>query len=261
MRATVCELPFEGDALDTAWAGLCAHVAHSSSELVLLPELAFSPPVWLAQRFDPVVWADTEARHARWESRFSELGATWVIGTHPVTEAGAHYNEGFLWSAGTGSVRLRRKHLLPDEAGGWEARWFNRGDAEFSRFEAGRLAFGLNICTELWALESLGRYRSLWVGAVVSPRATAAATTQKWLALGTVVAVASGAYCLSSNRVHKDGSCGGVGWVIDPDGTLLARTSPAEPACTVSLDLSYVEAAARTYPRYLFQAPCSPGDA
>jgi N-carbamoylputrescine amidase len=261
MKATVCELPYEDNALQAAWAGLCAHVSQSASDLVLLPEFAFSPPVWLTERFEPLVWADAEARHARWESRLSELGATWVIGTRPVSEAGAHYNEAFLWSAGTGAVRLRRKYFLPDEAEGWEARWFNRGDETFSRYEAGGLAFGVNICTELWALESLDEYRSLRIGAVVSPRATAAVTTEKWLALGTVVAVVSGAYCLSSNRVHTDGSCGGVGWVIDPDGKLLARTSPAEPAHTVRLDLSHVEAAAQTYPRYIFRAPGSRGGA
>lgn len=253
MKATVCELPHEGDALETAWVALCAHVSQAASELVLLPELAFSAPVWLAERFDPVVWAQAEADHARWEGRFSELGARWVIGTRPVSEGGSHFNEGFLWSAATGSVRLRRKYFLPDEPAGWEARWFKRGDAEFSRYEAGGLSFGINICTELWALESFGQYRDLRVGAVVSPRATAAATTEKWVALGTVAAVASGGYCLSSNRVHPDGSCGGVGWVINPDGKVLARTSAVEPAHTVRLDLSQVEAAATTYPRYVFQ--------
>src|SRR5262245_42397238 len=135
MRATVCELPHEGEALEAAWAGLCAHASRAGSEVVVLPERAFAPPVWLAERFVPVGWTVAEAHHARWERRFGELGATWVIGTRPVSEAGAHYNEAFLWSAGTGSVRLRRKYLLPDEAGGWEARWFSRGDAEFSRFQ------------------------------------------------------------------------------------------------------------------------------
>lgn len=253
MRVTVCELPYEGDALDAAWARLRAHVAAEASELVLLPELAFAPPVWLTERFDARVWADAEARHARWEGRLPELGARWVVGTSPVTERGAHYNEAFLWSAATGRLALRRKHFLPDEPEGWEARWFDRGDAAFPRYDAGPLAFGVNICTELWALESFAEYRRLGIGAVTSPRATAAATTEKWIALGTVAAVASGAYCLSSNRVHADGSCGGVGWAIDPDGALLARTSPAEPARTVTLDPSRVEAAARTYPRYVFR--------
>ena len=89
---------------------------------------------------------------------------------------------------------------------------------------------------------------------MLAPRATWASTLDKWLAIGTVAAVASGAYCLSSNRVHADGSCGGVGWAIDPDGALLARTSPDVPACTVDVDLARVAAAAQSYPRYVFRA-------
>jgi hypothetical protein len=43
---------------------------------------------------------------------------------------------------------------LPHEPGGREARWSTRGDPRFPVFAAGDLAFGLNICTELRALET-----------------------------------------------------------------------------------------------------------
>lgn len=258
MRATVCELPNGRDGLEAAWSTLCAHVVSAGSELVLLPELAFSAAVWRAERFDPRVWSEAEADHARWERRLGELGARWVVGTRPVSEHGLRYNEAFLWSRATGAVALRRKHFLPDEPESWEARWFTRGDAVFPGYEAGSLSFAVNMCTELWALETFGRYRDLGIGAVLAPRATAAVTTEKWVALGTVAAVASGAYCLSSNRAHPDGSCGGAGWAIDPDGALLARTSAVEPASTVDVDLGRIEAAARTYPRYVFRAPRAP---
>jgi N-carbamoylputrescine amidase len=218
----------------------------------VLPELAFSEPLWAAWEFDARAWREAEDAHERWLPRLAETGARWVIGTRPVTSGRERFNEGFLWSADSGVARLRRKHFLPDEPEGWEARWFAHGDAEFPRYAAGELSFGLNVCSELWALETYAGYRDLRVAAIVAPRATAAATTDKWLAVGTVAAVAAGAYCLSSNRVHADGSCGGVGWVIDPDGLLLARTSAAEPCGTVDLDLARVDAAAATYPRYVF---------
>jgi N-carbamoylputrescine amidase len=252
MRVTVCELPQAPASLEKAWDALCAHARQEASELVVLPEVAFSAPLWLAEGFEPHTWLEAEVADERWLPRLPELGAGWVIGTRPVTVGSEHFNEGFLWSAASGLVRLRRKYFLPDEPGGWEARWFARGDAEFPRYRAGELSFGLNICTELWALETFGAYRALGVGAVVVPRASAAATTEKWLALGTVAAVATGAYCLSSNRVEADGSCGGVGWVIDPDGAFLARTSSSQPHCTVEVDPRRARAAARTYPRYVF---------
>jgi len=157
-----------------------------------------------------------------------------------------------LWSAATALVPLRSKHFLPNEPGGWEASWFTPGEAAFPRYAAGPLDFGLSICTELWALENYASYAALGIHAILSPRASAAQTTAKWLAVGTVAAVRSGAYSLSSNRLHAYGSCGGVGWIISPDGELLARTSPGQPFATQDIDIAQAVAARGTYPRYVF---------
>jgi N-carbamoylputrescine amidase len=149
-------------------------------------------------------------------------------------------------------VPLRRKFYLPDEPGGWEARWFDRGDPDFPEYHAGTLSFGLNICTELWALETYPRYAANRVQAILSPRATAAATTPKWMSIGVVAAVRSGAFSLSSNRVDPTGACGGVGWIIDPYGHILALTTPAAPFATLDIDLSASAAAKDDYPCYVF---------
>ena len=254
MRITVCELPHQSEELARLWDALCEHTLHHRSELVLLPEFAFVEPVWKAERFDPLRWAATEDMCDKWLRRLPELHAVHVVGARPATINGQQYNEGFVWSADRGVVPLRRKYFLPNEPGGWEGRWFTPGDAEFPRFTAGRLSFGLNVCTELWALETYLAYASLGINAILSPRATASATTNKWLSLGTVAAVRSGAFCLSSNRVHSDGSCGGVSWIIGPDGDLLATTSAQTPFRTVDIDLEATTGALRTYPRYVFHA-------
>ncbi len=253
MRVTVCELPHEPALLETAWAALREHTTRERTELLLLPEFAFVEPLWLAPEFDAARWADAVAQAERWLDRLPELGAGHVVGARPVTQAGVHLNQGFAWSNEHGARPLRSKHHLPDEPGGWEARWFDRGDAQFPRFEVGGLSFGLNICTELWALDTYASYAAQDVAAILSPRATAGATTAKWLAVGTVAAVRSGAYSISSNRVSSDGACGGVGWIIDPDGALLARTSASEPFQTRDIDLAAARAARATYPRYVFQ--------
>ena len=54
---------------------------------------------------------------------------------------------------------LRRKYFLPEEPGSWEATLVRPGRSGFPAFHAGPLSFGLNICTELWALETYASLR------------------------------------------------------------------------------------------------------
>ena len=254
MKVTVCELPHEAAPLAEAWTRLCEHTAQEGSDFVLLPELAFVGPLWEKDRFDATNWENGVADSNAWVQRLSELHASHVVSTRPVTVGRRYFNEGFCWSRVDDVKPLRRKYFLPNESGGWEARWFARGDREFPRFKAGDLYFGLNICTELWAVETYASYASMGVHAILCPRATATATTVKWLSAGTVAAVRSGAYCLSSNRVHLDGSCGGRGWIISPDGAVLANTSPETPFRTLDIDVDAIKATSKTYPRYVFGA-------
>jgi N-carbamoylputrescine amidase len=253
MRITICEIPYQPALLEAAWNALCSHVRSEGAELVLLPEFAFVEPLWESRPFDLSRWQAAVALSDAWTARLPELGAPWVIGARPVTVDGLHFNEGFAWSRQGGYRPLRRKYYMPDEPGGWEASWFERGDAGFDRFEAGALGFGLSICTELWALDTLASYARMGLNAILTPRATAVASTEKWLALGTVAAARTGAYSLSSNRVDAAaGTYGGAGWAIGPDGELLARTSREQPFCTVELDLSAASVARTSYPRNVF---------
>jgi hypothetical protein len=109
------------------------------------------------------------------------------------------------------------------------------------------LSFGLNICTEPWALESYAAYPQCGVQAIQSRRATAAATTAKWLSVGVVAAARSGAFSLSSNRVDPTGACGGVGWIISPDGEILATTTRDVPFVTTDIDRTVPVAARASY--------------
>lgn len=249
MRVTVCELPHEPAELRSAWAALTEHTSRESSELVLLPEFAMVDPVWETEQFDAARWRVAESDGERWLARLHELNATFVVGTRPLTAEGRRFNEGYLWSPADGMVPLRRKALVPDEPGSWEAHWFEPGDAVFPAFHAGALSFGLNVCTELWALKSYADYAACGVQAILSPRATARATTAKWLSAGVVAAVRSGAFSLSSNRVEPTGACGGVGWVVSPDGEILAATNRDAPFATVDIDLTASIAARTSYPR------------
>lgn len=251
MRFTVCELPHETNALAAAWAALCEHTVSYASELVLLPELAMVEPVWELEQFDGARWDAVESLSERQLVRLTELRAEYVVGTRPVSVKGRRLNQGYLWSRATGAQTLRSKYFLPEESGSWEATWFHRGDPEFPLFHAGPVSFGVNICTELWSLETYAAYATLGVDLLLSPRATALATTAKWLAVGVVSAVRSGAFSLSSNRVDPTGACGGGGWIIDPAGEVLAVTSATEPFATLDIDLTKATKAKHSYPRYV----------
>jgi N-carbamoylputrescine amidase len=78
------------------------------------------------------------------------------------------------------------------------------------------------------------------------------------VALAKTLAVRCGAYSLSSNRRHRDGACGGVGWIIDPEGIEIARTSVLEPFVTREVDISQSTEAQAAYPRYVFASPARP---
>jgi len=252
MRVTVCELPHEPDALAAAWAALCDHARAHASELVLLPELAMVEAIWESEHFDAARWGAVERSSDAWLARLPELRVDYVIGTRPVRVHGRRLNQGYLWSAADGVQPLRSKYFLPEEPGSWEATWFHRGDPTFHAYRAGAASFGLNVCTELWAVETYAAYATLGVDLVLSPRATARATAPRWLAAGVVAAVRAGAFSLSSNRVDATGACGGGGWVIDPAGEVLAVTSAAEPFATRDVDLADAMRAKDAYPRYVF---------
>ena len=252
MRITVCELPHEPAALEAAWADLCEHTTRHASELVLLPECAFVPAMWETDAFEYGRWEQALQLNADWLGRLHELGVAHVVGTRPIDVGGRPFNQGYIWSPARAVVPLRRKYFLPDEPGSWEARWFDPGDPSFPVFRAGALSFGLNICTELWALETYAAYAERNVQVVLSPRATGVTTRARWLSVGIVAAVRSGAYSVSSNRVDATGACGGGGWIINPEGQILATTTPQSPCATVDVDLAAANEAREAYPRNVF---------
>jgi predicted amidohydrolase len=184
-----------------------------------------------------------------------------VIASRPVGRSNDRRNEGFVASPDTGYSPVRHKYYLPDEEGFWEARWYERGEGTFPLTQAGPATVGLLICTELWFLERARVYgragahllAKLARSAIAVPRATGKPTLAKWLIGGRAAAVVSGAYVGSSNKRSDDPAVdlGGEGWLVGPDGEVLALTSPASPAVTVSIDLAHAEAAKRTYPRYV----------
>lgn len=254
MKITVCELPDATPHLEEVWWALSGHLAYEGSDLLLLPEMPFHP--WLAgtREVDPDAWVAAVEAHDFWLERLHELGVETVLGSRPVIQGQRRLNEGFVWERDGGYRAAHLKYYLPDEDGFWEASWYERGKGVFDVIEAGGLKTGFQICTDMWFSErsrALGRQGA---HCIAVPRATPRSTLDKWLAGGRVAAVTSGAYCLSSNRFtdsSEDSEPGGLGWIVDPEGEVLAVTSHDQPFVTVRIDLATAEKAKETYPRYV----------
>lgn len=253
MKVTVCEMSDDRSAFERDWLALVAHVCSQKSDLVLLPEMPFDVWFGTSRTFDDVVWQATVDAHASWQSRLEELSPGTVVSTSPANRNGARVNEAFCWKAGT-YTPVHSKYYLPNEPGFFEASWYERGDGSFVPVQCGPALVGFEICTELWAFDKALLYGKQGVHILATPRATANTSVEKWIVGGRAAAISAGAYSLSSNRsgLSKDGkfTFGGTGWIIDPDGKVLALTSPEQPFATIEIDLNAAEEAKSTYPRY-----------
>jgi N-carbamoylputrescine amidase len=237
MKVTVCELQDDRTAFIDAWQRLITHVRAEQSELVLLPEMPFCK--WFAgsRNVDADVWEAAVRVHDEWEHRLRELVPAVIAASRPFDFGNERYNAGFLWDADYGSRAVHAKDFLPNEEGGWEASWYNSATPEFSPFLLGFVSVGFLFCTELWATDEARLYGEEGVHLLLTPRATAAAAFDKWLARGRAAAILAGAYGLSSNRLDESGAFGGQGWIIDPAGEVLAITNREHPLVTMDLDL------------------------
>ena len=173
-----------------------------------------------------------------------------VVGSRAVAQP--NRNVGYL-VLGDRSEDVHAKAYLPNEPGFWEARWYEAAEPSFETFAVGDATVGMAICTELWSFEDVRAMGRAGMHVLVVPRATPGETLEKWLAGARAAAVTAGAFVASSNLFRSGGvDLGGMGFVIDPDGEILATTSAAEPFVTVEIDLETAGAAKRTYPRYVF---------
>ncbi|SLN51341.1 C-N hydrolase family amidase [Roseovarius albus] len=256
MKVTVCQLDPRGPALDDYLQGLKQHVKEQETDFLLLPEMGFSD--WLAADAIPDAnrWNQAVEDHDRHIANLSNFGARAVMGTRPIIKSnGSRRNLAYLWSADTAeAAAVHEKYYLPDEEGYWEHSWYDRGHKSFDLGRALDMRIGVQICTEMWFFEWARHYGASRADLLCVPRATPHGSTDKWLAGGQAVAVCSGAYCLSSNLWAPEGeklNAGGLGWIVDPEGEILATTSVEQPFATAEIDLGFARHSKTTYPRYV----------
>jgi len=255
MKVTVCQLDNRPGRLDAMLDELAAHIDSQQSEFLLLPEMCFHE--WLAADNNPDSehWLAAVNSHARAILELDNLGVRAAIGTRPIiNDAGSFRNQAYLWTIESGVLPVHEKYYLPNEDGYWEASWYERGERRFDLCHALDTPIGVQICTEMWFFEWARHFASLGAEMLCIPRATPHGSLHKWLAGGQAAAVCAGAYCLSSNIWNPPGSkadCGGLGWIISPDGDVLAQTSEDSPFASIEVDREFSRQSKSTYPRYV----------
>lgn len=279
VRLAVCGAPPVLRPGDPEWSRLSAAVSAAAPDLLLLHELPFGPWLAASPHPDPSEALGSCRLHDEAIAHLAELGAPIILGSRPVcgssrpVRGGSRIrNQAFIWSGAeaghhttgrertAGRVRSagHTKQYFPDEEGYWEARWYEPGEERFGivRLAIGGvgLRVGFLICTDLWFNEHARAYGRAGADLLAVPRATPPESTERWLTALRMAALVSGSYAASSNRGGTDPRgqrFGGHGWIVSPEGEVLAETSSRFPVAVAELDLALIARARTEYPRYV----------
>ena len=258
MRLTVTNWDARPEYFAAQAAALRAHVVAAESDLVLLPEMPFTP--WLALS-DKRVQADWDQSVRDHEARIVELARVLGValaGSRPVVLDGVNLNQAFLWSDGDFLPVQHQKRWLPAEDWYWEARWYEPGVPQGTPIDHAGLKLGFAICTDVWDSNHGLRLARAGADVILVPRATPDFGSDVWVAGFRALAVQTGCYVLSSNFAYtraKDFTFEGLSAASGPDGQLLAVTSAEEPFATVEISVTESRRAKSTYPRYIISGP------
>lgn len=225
----------------------------NGAELVLLPELPLNRWSPATPNIDA---ADAEApngpraeilRCAARDAGVATLGG--VIQRDPVT--GRRHNTALLIDARGTVINSYRKLHLPEEAGFHETHHYEPGDAAPDVIRALAMPVGVQICSD--TNRPLGSYvlASRGAEAVLIPRATEAATFDRWRLVFQANALVSASYVLSVNRpaMEQGVALGGPSIVVSPHGDVMLETT--DTVAFATLDREAVATARRMYPGYL----------
>lgn len=254
LKVGVCEAPAELLPGSAEWNELCGLVSREQPDLFLMNELPFGSWIASGKEFDAQTWKDNRALHEEGTRRLGELGAGTVACTRPNECRGRRVNEGFLWAQGQDVNAVHTKQYFPDEEGYYEKRWFEAGERDFRVTKGGALRAGFLICTEVMFNEHARRYGRNGANVILVPRTVGKTSLERWKVAMRMAAVVSGAYVLSSNRQGKDyrgQEFGGKGWIVDPNGDVVAETSAANPVVFHEIDTEFVTRAQKEYPCYV----------
>ena len=227
------------------------------AELAVLPELPlnhWSPATQTPRAEDAEPPGGPRSRRLAEAAAAAGIG---VLGGAIVTDAaaGERRNTALLFDADGSLIATYAKLHLPQEPGFWETSHYEAGrhPPAVVQLSGAALPLGMQICSDInrpgaAALAASG------AEAILVPRATEAATYERWRLVFRATALTTSAYVLSVNRPVTDpppdeAPIGGPSIAVGPDGSILEEST--DPLAVVTLDREAVHRARRAYPGYL----------
>jgi N-carbamoylputrescine amidase len=229
------------------------HARGRGADLAVLPELPLN--AWSPATKTP---RDSDAeppggpRHQAL-SRAAREAAIAVVGGAIVRdpETSRRHNTGLVFDKTGHLISSYRKLHLPEEEGFWETHHYEPGDELPPVVDSLPLRIALQICSDVNRPEVSHLLGAMGAEAIISPRATEAATFERWRTVFIANALTSGAYVLSVARPREEFGVafGGPSFAVAPTGEVLVETTDA--VALVRLDRAVVQEARRRYPGYL----------
>ena len=250
--ALISDVFFSSDADDRLRSRLDT-AKTAGAEFAVLPEIPLNPwsPATTAIREDdaeePGGWRHRLLADAAREVRIGVVGG--AIVRHPAT--GRRHNTALVFDPHGSLVGTYAKVHLPDEPGFHEPCHYDPGTTAAEPIHAFGLPVGIQICSDINRPAASHALAAAGAVAILHPRATEAATYDRWRLVLRSTAITACAYVLSVNRPgpEQNVAIGGPSIAIDPTGEVIAET--AEPVAVVIVDEHAVAAARRRYPGYL----------
>jgi predicted amidohydrolase len=226
------------------------------AELAVLPELALDP--WSAATRVPRP-EDAEPPHGPRSQLLAGLARSAgiaLLGGTLVEEPGfGRRNRALLFDAGGHLLTAYDKTHAPSEPGFWERDHYDEGTTPPRVVPVAGFPLGIQLCSDLNRPELGHALAASGALAIVGPRATEAATWERWRVVLQATAITACAYVLTVARPRPEFGVplGGPSAVFGPDGQVLLETTATMGLVTLSRRA--VDTARMGYPGYLHVRP------
>lgn len=252
MKVCTAEFPDEVRKNEHAIEVIAAHVAETRPNLLVLPEMPFTPRIFCVDAADRDRWAATVEDHDQWLRRLTDVVPTPIITSRPINKTGKALNEAFFLDADRTLHPLRSKFYLPNDFPAVERVWFDEDDTATGVFDILGARISVQLCSEIMYAETPRLLRAEGAEIVVQSRATG--DHPRWRAASVLGASTSGAFVIGANRRSEDRDwLTGASWVYSPASELLGESSPEHPCVTVEIDLNAARPTKGKYPLTMFE--------
>jgi N-carbamoylputrescine amidase len=240
------------DAVD-GLRNMLKHAHSQGAQLAVLPELPLN--VWApASKFRQDDEAEPPAgRRHRAMSEAARDAGIGLIGGAIIRdpETGRCHNTALAFDRSGELIGCYRKLHLPEEEGFWETSHYDPGDEPPSLIHGLPLPIGIQICSDVNRPEGSHLLGALGAEVIVCPRATEAATFERWKTVLTANAITSCTHVISVPRPRPEFGVplGGPSFAVAPNGEVLAEGT--EPIILITVDRNIFDQVRGHYPGYL----------